>query len=67
MTSNFRMGIYFLKSESPHVRKLLLEEENWIWGSGVKIENWMSLMEGPCKLRTSCGQLEPKLSYIDQL
>ena len=60
MTSNFKTGIYFPKSESPCVRKLLLKED--IGGSGVKIENWMSFMDGPCKLCTSCGQLEPKLS-----
>ena len=66
MTSNFKMCIYFLKSESLHVRKLLLGKSD-IGGSGVKIENWMSLMEGPCKLRMSCGQLEPKLLQIDQL
>ena len=31
-----------------------------IGGSGIKIENWLSFMDGPCKLRTSCGQLKPK-------
>ena len=32
-----------------------------IKGSGVKIQDWMSSMDDPCKLCTSCGQLEPKI------
>ena len=32
MTSNFKTGIYFPKSESPCVRKLLSKEEKWIMG-----------------------------------
>ena len=61
MTSNLKMGVHFLKSESSYKQKFIKEGKMDIGGSGIKIENWLSFMDGPCKLRTSIGQIELKL------
>ena len=58
----FQNGYIFSKIRESSCKKAFIRGGKLdIGGSGVKIENWLSLMEGPCKLRTSCGQLEPKL------
>ena len=62
MISNFEIGVSFFEIKETSYKKAFIKGgKSDIRGSGVKIENWMSFMDGPCKLCTSCGQLEPKL------